>query len=70
MRVETYPAPWFGRCCLGLVGGRESLITHDVTAVGVARAAIVGKRARPELGGTTGRTAARGTSVASSVAAA
>eukprot|EP00959_Pyramimonas_sp_CCMP1952_P128067 2678624-Pyramimonas_sp.AAC.1 len=68
MCVETYPAPWFGRCYLGLVDGHECLVADDVTAVGVARAAI-GSGARPELMGATGRTAAHGTSVTSSVAA-
>eukprot|EP00959_Pyramimonas_sp_CCMP1952_P255182 5329935-Pyramimonas_sp.AAC.1 len=69
MCVETYPTPWFGRCCLGLVNGHESSVAHDGIAVGVARAAIGSGRPCPELRRTTGRTAARGTSVTPYVAA-
>eukprot|EP00959_Pyramimonas_sp_CCMP1952_P219112 4581320-Pyramimonas_sp.AAC.1 len=54
MGVETYPTPWFGRCCFGLVDGHKSLVAYDVTAVGVALAAIDGMRACPELKGATG----------------
>eukprot|EP00959_Pyramimonas_sp_CCMP1952_P224175 4687253-Pyramimonas_sp.AAC.1 len=59
MCAKTYPTPWFGRCCLGLVDGHESLIAYDATAVGVARSAIGSGRACPELGGATRRAAAR-----------
>eukprot|EP00959_Pyramimonas_sp_CCMP1952_P180636 3776899-Pyramimonas_sp.AAC.1 len=55
MCVGTYPTPWFGRCRLGLAGGHESLVAHDATAVGVARAAKGSGTSRPELGRTTGK---------------
>eukprot|EP00959_Pyramimonas_sp_CCMP1952_P154684 3236199-Pyramimonas_sp.AAC.1 len=52
--------------CGDLSGGHEGPVTYDATAVGAARTSIVGRGARSEVGRTTGRTAARGTSATSS----